>query len=176
MHSPPDSPRLKFRLSNAGDEPLFLMTSTSASVMRYITGKPRTIEEARAEMIVLLKLDDGEHGHFVAEEKETGDFVGFFIVRRFEAPEETETGYRLREKYWGKGYATEGTRAVLHYIFEKLNRPFAVAVVEAGNVASRRVLEKNGFLHEKTGQFYDAELMYFKITREQFFNKLNNRA
>ena len=175
MYPPPDSPRLKFRLITPEDEPLIILTNCNANVMRYITGKPRTIEEAKAELIVKLKLNDGEHGQFVAEEKSNGDFVGFFLVRPFELPEETETGYVLGEKHWGKGYATEGTRAMMHYIFEHLDRPFVVAVADAGNMASRRVLEKIGFRHEKTGQFYNAELMYYKVTRQQFFDNLNNR-
>ncbi len=175
MRRLPESSRLTYRLITPKDEALMILTSCNANVMRYITGKPRTIKEAKAELIINLKHDDGEHGLFVAEAKETGEFVGFFLVRPFENPEETETGYRLLEKHWGKGYATEGATAMLRYMFEVLNRPFAVAVVAEANIASRRVLEKTGFRHEKTGQFYDAELMYYKVTRSQFFNNQNNQ-
>lgn len=170
----PESPRMKFRKLTPADEPLVIATSCDANVMRFITGKPRTAEEAKAELEKNLKLDDGRHGVFVAESKTSGDFIGFFLVRPFEVEGETETGYRLPEHQWGKGYATEGTFAMLQYILGSLGQPFVIAVVEEAHLASRRVLEKAGFVFEKTGYFYNAELMYYKITREQFLSKQNN--
>lgn len=175
MHPLPDSPRMKFRRLSATDEPLVIATSCNANIMRFITGKPKTEEEARAELQKNLKLDDGMHGVFVAESKTTGEFIGFFLVRPFEEEGETETGYRLAEQHWGKGYATEGTLAMLYYILKTLQRPFAVAVVEAAHTASRRVLEKAGFIHEKNGHYYHADLMYYKITQARFLLRQNKQ-
>jgi RimJ/RimL family protein N-acetyltransferase len=161
MISKIESSRLVFRLITPADEPLLISTSCDAEVMKYITGQPRTVKEAKAELQRILKLDDGEHGFLVAELKTSGEFAGFFLVRRFENPEETEIGYRLPVSQWGKGYATEGASAVLHYIFHDLKKPYAVAVVDPLNEASRKVLLKLGFQFKKTGRYYDHELEYY---------------
>ena len=51
-----------------------------------------------------------------------------------------DLGYRFTQKYWGKGYATEASAALMDYAFNKLKIPC---------VKSRRVLEKVGFHEDK---------------------------
>lgn len=59
-----------------------------------------------------------------------------------------DMGYALAPRWHGRGYATEMVRAMVDAAFvdRKAERLFADAFV--GNVASRRVLEKNGFVFE----------------------------
>jgi len=45
---------------------------------------------------------------------------------------------------WGKGYATEGSRALIRKGFTELGVQRVVAEAMAVNVASRRVMEKAG--------------------------------
>jgi RimJ/RimL family protein N-acetyltransferase len=79
-----------------------------------------------------------------------------------------EIGYWLGQAYWGKQIASEAVRLVVPIGFERyphVRRIFGR--VFAGNPASQRVLEKNGFILEahfkdtliKNGQLYD-ELIY----------------
>ena len=55
------------------------------------------------------------YGFWAALEKAAGEFLGRFHFRpREEAgPDEAELGYRLRKSAWGRGYATEGSRALI---------------------------------------------------------------
>ncbi len=54
------------------------------------------------------------YGYWVAVEKATSEDLGWFHFRPDrENPDEIELGYRLRKSAWGKGYATEGSRALL---------------------------------------------------------------
>ena len=56
-------------------------------------------------------------------EKSTGDFLGWFHLRPAPdggRPSEPELGYRLRRSAWGKGYATEGSRALIRKAFAEL--------------------------------------------------------
>ena len=60
-----------------------------------------------------------------------------------------ELGYVLSRKYWGKGIATQAIKIALHSGFNDLDVERIEAFVDPSNVASQRVLEKNGL--EKEG-------------------------
>lgn len=56
-----------------------------------------------------------------------------------------ELGYWVGKKYWGKGYATEAVKLILKFAFRRLKLHRVWAGLFEENIASRRVLEKNGF-------------------------------
>jgi RimJ/RimL family protein N-acetyltransferase len=66
------------------------------------------------------------------------------------SPDEVELGYRLRRSAWGKGYATEGSRALIRKGFTELGVRRVVAETMAVNTASRRVMEKAGLRYVRT--------------------------
>ena len=84
--------------------------------------------------------------------KRQGEFLGWFEFYPPEGsgPEEAELGYRLRRTAWGKGYATEGSRALIRKGFTALGVRRVVASTMAVNVASRRVMEKAGLAYVRT--------------------------
>ncbi|RYY12207.1 MAG: N-acetyltransferase [Cytophagaceae bacterium] len=59
-----------------------------------------------------------------------------------------EAGYWLGRPYWGQGLATEALAALLRYGFEELALHKIYATHHADNLASGRVLLKNGFVLE----------------------------
>jgi len=65
-------------------------------------------------------------------------------------PDEAELGYRLKRSAWGKGYATEGSRALIQKGFAELgvSRVFAETMVV--HAASRRVMENAGLQYVRT--------------------------
>jgi RimJ/RimL family protein N-acetyltransferase len=65
-------------------------------------------------------------------------------------PEEVELGYRVRRSAWGKGFATEGSRALIRKGFTELGVRRVVAETMAVNTASRRVMEKSGLTYVRT--------------------------
>lgn len=73
--------------------------------------------------------------------------VGLILEKRFNR---AELGYWIGKPFWGQGFATEASTAVLQYGFNelKLNRIFATHMTR--NPASGRVLEKIGMTHEGT--------------------------
>lgn len=78
-----------------------------------------------------------------------------------------ELGYWLAEEYWGKGIITEAIKLIVPYAFDNFDINRIYARPFGGNIASQKVLEKNGFHLEahlmgtffKNGQFLD-ELIY----------------
>jgi ribosomal-protein-alanine N-acetyltransferase len=59
-----------------------------------------------------------------------------------------ELGYWLGEEFWGRGIATQAVRAVTAYAFATYDLCRLYAGVFEWNPASRRVLEKAGFVCE----------------------------
>jgi RimJ/RimL family protein N-acetyltransferase len=59
-----------------------------------------------------------------------------------------EVGYWLGEDYWGKDIVSSALKCIVEYGFNELNLERIFAVPLEQNIASRRVLEKNGFILE----------------------------
>lgn len=125
-------------------------------VMRFITGGKPTPRDVIRNDILPRFLHYYERfagfGFWAAIEKSTGDFLGWFHFRPPEGggPDEIELGYRLRRAAWGKGYATEGSRALIHKGFTELGVRRVVASTMTVNTASRRVMEKAGLTLART--------------------------
>ncbi|MGH4123526.1 MAG: GNAT family N-acetyltransferase [Clostridium sp.] len=58
-------------------------------------------------------------------------------------------GYGTNESYQSKGYMTEAVEGLIKWIFENPKALSIVADTEKTNIASHRVLEKNGFIKYK---------------------------
>jgi len=129
--------RLLLRGFVPGDVDALVALDSDPEVMFHITGGRATSRE-EIEREVLPAFIAG--GYWAAEERVTGDFVGWFHLR---PPDDPELGYRLRRASWGRGYATEGSRALIDYAFAHgAARVHAETMV--AHVASRRVMEKAG--------------------------------
>jgi ribosomal-protein-alanine N-acetyltransferase len=63
-------------------------------------------------------------------------------------------GYWIGRNFAGRGYGTAGVRAMLGYAFNELNLHRVEAACVPGNAASRRVLEKTGFILEGQARAY----------------------
>jgi len=125
-------------------------------VMRYISGGRPTPRE-RIERDVLPRFlsyheRSGDAGFWATIEKASGRFVGWFHLRPAPGspPGETELGYRLRRDAWGKGYATEGSRALVRKAFTELGVRRVTAGTMAVNERSRRVMDKAGLRLART--------------------------
>lgn len=149
------TPRLRLRPLNASDTPQIVALHTDPAVLRYL-GRPVDIDTVRREHLPrLLRVDphSGRPDYLAAETRDDARVVGWFMLRRVDeesllraGPDEgaLELGYRLERAAWGRGYATEGGRALVEDAFTTLGADRVVATTMAVNTASRRVLEKCG--------------------------------
>ncbi len=125
-------------------------------VMRYLTGGRPTPRDVIRDDILPRFLRYYERfegfGFWAAIERSTGEFLGWFHFRPPEGSglDEVELGYRLKRSAWGKGYATEGARALIRKGFAELGVRRVFAQTMAVNTASRRVMEKAGLAHVRT--------------------------
>ncbi|HUY77087.1 MAG TPA: GNAT family N-acetyltransferase [Ktedonobacterales bacterium] len=136
------------RFTEADADNLFALDS-DPQVMRWLTGgapTPRSVIERDIlpAFIRSYALVPG-FGVWAATERASGDFVGWFAIRPPEGAETAEVaslGYRLRRAVWGRGYATEGARALIRQGFTDLGVRCVIADTYQDNLASRRVMEK----------------------------------
>jgi [ribosomal protein S5]-alanine N-acetyltransferase len=102
----------------------------------------------RAEAAVREAVEDfGRHGFglWISERAQgRGDPIGFCGLRHLDDEPEVEILYGISPPEWGRGFATEVALAVLRYGFERAGLARVLGIADAGNVASRRVLEKIG--------------------------------
>lgn len=143
------------RFTEADADDLFDLDA-DPEVMRFITGgKPTPRDVIRDETLprFLRSYERFEgFGVWAAIERSTDEFLGWFEFHPPEGrgPEEAELGYRLRRSSWGKGYATEGSRALIRKGFTELGVRRVVAETMVINAASRRVMEKAGLTYVRT--------------------------
>jgi RimJ/RimL family protein N-acetyltransferase len=143
------------RFTEADVDNLFELHSNQ-DVMRFLTGgKPtprNAIQNETLPRILHYYERFAGFGFWAVIEKSTGQFLGWFEFRPLEGgcPGEVELGYRLKKSAWGKGYATEGSQALIRKGFSELGVRRVVAQTMAVNIASRRVLEKAGLSQQRT--------------------------
>jgi ribosomal-protein-alanine N-acetyltransferase len=97
------------------------------------------------------EIREGSKYSFAIEEKDKpGVFVGSVDARIFLYPQQFEVGYWLGVPYWRKGYTPEALSLLCYLCFKHLGATVVTSSAFVGNIASRRVMEKNGFQFEGT--------------------------
>ena len=133
-------------------EALFVMLG-DAEVMRYVDiGKPWEGVERAREWAERVQQNYRTRGwsRWAVVEKEGGLAVGSCGFVPLPWSGEIDFGYMFRRDRWGRGYASEITPAVLRHGFERYGFREVVASIAPENDASRRVLEKIGFVYRGT--------------------------
>jgi RimJ/RimL family protein N-acetyltransferase len=135
------------------------------AVMRFLTGgRPTPREVIRDEIIPvhLAVYDQHERlGTWAADSVATGEFLGWFHFRPGPGSDisNIDLGYRLRRGAWNKGYATEGSRALIRMGFTDLAVDRVFAHTLAVNTASRRVMEKCGLALVRTTPYEGTDVI-----------------
>ncbi|HEX2349947.1 MAG TPA: GNAT family N-acetyltransferase [Ktedonobacterales bacterium] len=151
-----ETERLILRAFTSDDVDDLTALDSDPAVMRYLNGgvpTPREVieREVLPRFIASSQQGDG-YGVWAAIERATCAFVGWFGFGPHEggAAGEVSLGYRLRRGVWGRGYATEGARALIRQGFTELGARRVVATTYQDNLASRRVMEKAGLRLART--------------------------
>ena len=128
-----DSSSLKELVDNAEVYrylPTFLFEKRYEDVSYVIS---RLYDECFRESIILGIFRDDE-------------FCGLAEMYGFRDPiHKISVGYRLLERYWGQGIATEALGLMVEYLYNETDIEIITASTMIENQASARVLTKNGF-------------------------------
>jgi RimJ/RimL family protein N-acetyltransferase len=157
-----ETERLLLRAWNDEDADAYWRLNQDARVTEFLPPS-LTMEQAK-EFIAKQNNAYQKHGYmlFAAELMETGELMGFIGLHYVDWGAEftpcTEIGWRLGSRHWGKGYATEGAKAVLAFGFNTCGLTRIVSFTVPENVRSIRVMEKIGMKRDFNGDFAHPKL------------------
>ena len=122
-------------------------------VAKYMVYNTYTSLKEAVEWLTMLQEPDEEY-HFGFVRKEDGLLIGSgSIGPESERKDYWAFGYNFRYDCWGKGYATEATKAMIKFANEKFGvMKFSSSHAEP-NKASGRVMEKCGLHFTGNGEF-----------------------
>lgn len=153
--------RLTFRRFTMDDVDLVWAMDSDPEVMRYLNGGfpiPRETIEREMLPLCLQRYQQYSHlGVWAVHERESGAFLGRMGLHPTDTEGTISLGYRFMPAAWGKGYATEGARALIDRTFRETDVQRIIADTYEENIGSRRVMEKAGMRFVRT----------FKMTHEQ---------
>ena len=102
--------------------------------------------------------------------------IGFCGILPIEDATKVELLYGLARNYWGRGLATEASKAVLGFGFESRGFPQILARTDFPNNASVRVMERLGMKFRECGLVDGFDTLSYAITREGFRERFGSAA
>lgn len=139
--------------------------ASDADVSRFI-GWPlmNTLDDTRKHVEQMLKNEEaGTHIYASVVLKSSGEIIGTAIIFNFDREAgHAEIGYVFDKNHWGRSYGTETVAMMSGFAFDVLGLHKLHARVADANIASARVLEKNGFkLEGRLRDYYYLEDTYY---------------
>jgi ribosomal-protein-alanine N-acetyltransferase len=116
------------------------------------------------------KLDHWERfgfGLWLLRDRVTGAVVGRGGLQhtRVAGAGEVEAGWAIAPERWGEGLATELAHACVAVGFGTLTLDHIIALALPTNVASRRVMEKSGFVYERDVHYCGLAHVLYLVAR-----------
>ena len=171
-----ETERLLLRRFTERDVDAVFALRGDAEIMRFIRSPQKRQESVNWLKLVSSLWETERIGFCAVIEKRSGALVGWCGLWRLKETGETEIGYAIDRRFWGKGLATEAARAFLDYGFETLKLDKIAAVARPENIGSRRVMEKLGMTFDYTGEFYGRDLVHYSISRESWVEIRDKRS
>ena len=145
--------RLILRPLEISDAQAMFDMNKNPEVHKYLWQTPEKNIEESIKVIdyVQEQYKENKIGRFATILKETNEFIGWTGIKFVNDQTENgntnfyDYGYRLDEKFWNKGYATEASIAWLDYGFNQMKIEKMNAYTHFENGASNHILQKVGF-------------------------------
>lgn len=138
------------RPQSADAEAIFERYASDSDVTRFL-GWSRHQSLADTKAFLRFSAEEWERwpaGPYLIRSRDDGRLLGGTDFG-FETPQQAITGYVLAKDAWGKGYATEALAAITH-LAGRLGVARLYALCHPEHRASWRVLEKSGFVRDRT--------------------------
>jgi len=164
-----ETERLVLRRPNEGDIDEVFKYRGDKELMRYIPHRYATERSQVVEMLETIdkSINSGEGINWAVTLKGDDTIIGMVgYVRFVKNHYRAEIGYMLHTPHHGKRITDEAMNAVIAYGFDVLQLHSIEAIVNYENVASKKILERNGFSNDAlfkdylflAGRFVDANV------------------
>lgn len=189
IHSRLMTPRLILRRWCDRDRIPFAQLNADVSVMEHFPA-PLTPAESNALVDrIEQKFATQGFGFFALEHRDTQEFLGCVGLNQpsFEAPftPAIEIGWRLAQRFWGQGYASEAAREALRFGFEEIERgglalEEIVSFTAVGNGRSIALMQRLGMTRNLAEDFDHPALppghrlqrhVLYRLSREQWLQQ-----
>ena len=170
-----ETKRLILRRVNGYDTDTILSLRSNDEVMRYIPRPYLKDKEDALELIAMFndKIENGIAINWgiclLDEPTKLLGIIGYYRMK----PEHyrSEVGYMLFPEYHGKGIVSEALQKVVEYGFKEMKLHSIEAILDPKNIASEKVLLKNGFVKE--GHFIENEYYEGHFLDSMIYSLLN---
>lgn len=150
-----ETDRLIVRELSVDDAPFMLRLLNEPSFIQNIGDRNvRTLEDAKVyiQNKPMAHYERFGFGLYLVADRTTESSIGVCGLLQRESLAFPDVGYALLPEYWGSGYALEAASAVLSYGRKVLGMSRILAIANADNAPSIRVLQKLGFSFSKMVQ------------------------
>lgn len=173
-----ETPRLRLRMFRQADVDAYAAMLADPEVARYLSqGQPLSRSEAWRHMAMLLgHWQLFGFGPWAVEERASGELVGRLGPYYPAGWPGLELIWTIRRQSWGQGLATEGARAALAYVFDRMACDRVISLIRPQNAASIRVAEKIGQRLQDRMDFYGGEVLVYGIRREVWLESSGVRS
>jgi [ribosomal protein S5]-alanine N-acetyltransferase len=169
-----ETERLLFRAHEAQHEADFVRMQTDPEVRRYVGGQAWPLEKAQSRFRnEYLGRPEETYGLWATILKAEGIYIGCCGLRASENAGEAHLGYYLARPYWGRGLASEASKAFIDVAFRRLGVDRLSADVQKGNEASEHILQKLGFQYvsREVLPHNGRVLLFYQLLRSEWQTK-----
>jgi RimJ/RimL family protein N-acetyltransferase len=152
---------------------------SNANVHTFLGKQPiKTMDEAAKTVAFIQKqYEDFGIGRWAVVDKHSKEFIGWTGFKFINEPINKhlnyyDLGYRLLERHWGKGIATETAKACVKYGFEILGFKEIFGICDSGNSASKKILQKCGLKLLDTFMYQGTPHYWFRLGWEDWKNSV----
>jgi ribosomal-protein-alanine N-acetyltransferase len=169
------SNRLLLRWLEKADLPALFDIFSNAEVMRYWSSPPfAKMSEAQN---MLRNIQEGHRTGSVLqlgiERSSDQALIGTCTLHNFHLQSRrAEIGYALGRPYWGQGYMHEALIVLINYAFDTLGLNRLEADIDPRNSASKKSLERLGFLQE--GHMRERWIVNGEVSDTGFYGLLRS--
>ena len=164
-----ETPRLTLRRLEESDAERLFEIYREPEVLRYFAvGPPDTVDDARAAIRrPLLRYEEWGFGLWATVLRDTGDLVGRcgLLLQNLDGDPEIEVAYLIAPAHWGRGLASEASRAIRDYGFGPLKQERLVAIIHVDNERSKRVARSIGMAFDRRSKYLHLDVDVFAMGR-----------
>ncbi|WP_297798102.1 GNAT family N-acetyltransferase [uncultured Eudoraea sp.] len=167
-----ETERLWLRKITLEDQEELFELHSDPEVQKY-TGEPvlESMEEIVKSIAGRIKdYNEVGFGRLAVIIKATNEFIGWAGLTYLPEFDEVDLGYRFKKEFWGKGFATEASKAILEYGFNELGLEKIVAIAIPEHKASIKVMQKAGMKFYKHAPYEEGseDAIWYQIDKTAY--------